>query len=267
MKIFESLDYREFLSKNLAEMPRRGFGQLAKIADHLDISPSIVTLVLQGQKDFTLEQASDLADYLGLNDLESEYLLVLINFKRAGKESLRIRYRRQIDKLREQAKNLKELIPPDKELTPEAKAIFYSHWYFSAIRMLTGLGEAQSLETLSRRLRLPKNKIREALNFLVAQGLCLEKDGVYKIGPKSTHVGADSMHVTRHHANWRQKAITQLDSHKEDELFFTSPVTVSREDIPRVRALLVEAIEKSFKIIDPSDSQETACLNIDWFRF
>ena len=62
MRVLDYSDYRKFLREYLKNLPNRGHGQLARIAQALDIHPSIVTLVVKEKKDFTLEQASDLAE-------------------------------------------------------------------------------------------------------------------------------------------------------------------------------------------------------------
>ena len=267
MKIFDYDHYRHFLQAWLAQLPNQGHGQLVKIANSLDIHPSVVTLVLQGKKDFNLEQASDLATHLELSDLESEYLFVLVNQARAGRDGLRKRLQRQAQKIRAQASTLKDLLPPQKELSEEAKSVFYSQWYYSAIRILSSVEQYQSAEALARRLELPRAKVKDILDFLVRHGLCEERDGKFIMGPQSTHLGASSPLVTRHHANWRERSIFQLEKMREDELFFTSPISIATKDLQRVRKILVAAIEDAFKVIDPSPCEEVACLNIDLFRF
>ena len=266
MRIFDFQNYREFLNATIRAQPNRGYGQAAKIAKSLQVNPSIVTLVLKGEKDLTLEQAGDFADYLGLSELETDYFLALVCHARAGKEGLKRKYQKQLEKLRAQSKDLKARMPAKKEMSEESAAIFYSHWYYSAIRMLSSLDGFHTPDQIAKRLQLPSKKVRHALDFLVRVGLCTEKNGRYDIGPQSTHLAADAAMITRHHVNWRERAIQAADHMKDDELFFTSPVTIAAKDIGKVRAVLVAAIEDAFKIVDPSPSEEALCLNLDWFR-
>lgn len=267
MKVFEYADYREFLVQTLQRMPRKGYGQLAKIAQALDINPSVVTLVMKGEKHFTLEQAADLAAFLELSELETEFLLALVGHARAGKKNLKAALERKMEKLKAQAESLKDRLPPKAELTEEAKAVFYSHWYYSALRMLSAIDGKQTPEEMARHLGLPKQKARAALDFLLRHGLCVEEGGKIRVGAQSTHLGEKHPLVSRHHANWRERAITSLDRQGEHELFFTSPATIGKSDIPKVRKILMDAIEEAFKVIDPSPCEEALCLNIDWFRF
>ena len=42
-------------------------------------------------------------------------------------------------------------------------------------------------------------------------------------------------------------------------------MTLSRKDIPKVRELLLDAIEKIATRVQASPSEELMCLNLDWF--
>lgn len=266
MKVFDYTDYRKFLEDSLKAMPRGGYGQLAKIAQALDINPSVVTLVMKGEKHFTLEQAADLASFLELTELETECLLSLVGLARAGKENLKTALKRRLAKLKAQAESLKDRMPAKSEMTEEAKAIFYSSWHYSALRMLSAIEETQSVDAMARKLGLPKAKVKRAVEFLVAHGLCAEKNGNIQVGPQSTHLGEGHELVARHHANWRERAISSLDKAGEGEFFFTSPVTIGKGDIPKVRKILMAAVEEAFKVIEPSPCEEALCFNVDWFR-
>jgi hypothetical protein len=86
------------------------------------------------------------------------------------------------------------------------------------------------------------------------------------MGPQSTHLGTESPLISRHHQNWRLKTIERASNISQNELLFTSPVSISKNDIPKVKKILMNAVEDCFKIIDPSACEELACLNIDWFK-
>jgi uncharacterized protein (TIGR02147 family) len=264
--IFEFDEYRRFIAAHLKALPNEGYGQLAKIARAISLNPSTLTLVLQGEKDFTLDQANDFCEYLGMAELETEAFILLVLLARAGKPNLKSRLLKQIQALRKKSNELKNRLPPKAELTEEAKSIFYSQWYYSGIRVLTSISEYRSVENISQRLRLPKSTVKQALDFLLRIGLCKEKAGKAQIGPLSTHLGADSPLVSRHHQNWRLKAIEKSDQISTNELMFTSPISIARGDIPRVKKILMAAVEECFKVIDSTTPEELVCLNIDWFK-
>ncbi len=264
--LFESDDYRSYLHQYLESLPSQGYGQLAKIARALSLNPSTITLVLQGQKDFTSEQANDLCEYLEMTDLESDYFMTLVSLSRAGKPNLQARLQKQLSKIRERSKEVRSRIPEQVELDDDAKAAFYSQWYFSGVRLLTSIDQTHSPEAIAQRLQLPRSTVKRVLEFLVSTGLCVEKNGEFHLGPQSTHLGPESPHLSRHHQNWRLKSIEKSDRISKNELMFTCPASISKADFPEVRKVLMNTIEDCFKIIKPSPCEELACLNIDWFK-
>jgi uncharacterized protein (TIGR02147 family) len=264
--LFEYDDYRKYIEDFLSNLPNQGHGRPAKIARAISLNPSTFTLVLQGQKDFTLEQANDLCEHLQMTEFETEYFLNLVILSRAGKTNLRNRVNKQLLSLRKRSKELKNRIPPQAELSEEAKAVFYSQWYYTGIWVLTSVDGFNTAEKISERLGIARATVKRVLDFLLSTGLCINEDGNYRMGPQSTHLGSESPLVGRHHQNWRLKAIEKADQLNPEEFLFTSPVSISKAAIPEVKKILIQAVESCFKIIDPAACEELACLNIDWFK-
>jgi len=57
-----------------------------------------------------------------------------------------------------------------------------------------------------------------------------------------------------------------MDSREETELFFTSPMSLAKKDIEKIREVLAKAIQSSLEICKNSPAEEVVCLNIDFFR-
>lgn len=266
MNIFEFNNYHLYLKNYLKSQPNDGYGVNIKIAKALNINPSIVSQVLAGKMDFTLEQGNDLAEYLGLSELESEYLFNLIVLSRSGKANLKERIERRLSDLKRKSQELSQRMPAQGKLNDSDQAVFYSQWYYSGARIATSIKDYQTIDALSEFLDLPRATVRRVVEFLVATGLCIQDGEKIKMGPQSTHLSSNSPLVARHHANWRQIAIERMPHTKSDELFFTSPFSITEENIAEIRTVLVRAIDDSFEIIDPSPEEKLACLNIDLFR-
>ena len=63
------------------------------------------------------------------------------------------------------------------------------------------------------------------------------------------------------------KALARHENIGEDELIYSCPVSVKKEDLGQIRELLTATIEQFLKRVVASDPPEIlACLNIDWFR-
>ena len=266
--LFEYLDYKAFLKDWIQAQPRNGRGQLLKIAKQLAISSVSVSHIFSGPRHLSAEQALDLSEHLGLSELETEFFSLLVDHARAATVKLRSRIAKKIEVQRAKAQDLKSRVAQDQELDESARAIFYSSWFYSGVRILTSIARFDSEGAIAERLSLSTGQVREILRFLTQYGLCREEEGRYSIGPKKTHLGSDSPLVTRHHANWRLKAIENMRAKdiEKEELFYTGPMTLSREDMLKVRKELVDVVDRAIKIVGPSPSEEMACLNIDWFK-
>jgi uncharacterized protein (TIGR02147 family) len=263
MDIFSTRDYRKFLASRLEALPRKGYGQAGRLAAHLRVSNTLVSQVLHGHKHLTTDQAFAAAEFLVLHELETRYFLGLVQWERAGNAAFRRHLDRELAELREQSRKVEHRLTHEAVLSEEQKAEFYSEWYFSAIRMLTSIPGQDTPDAIQRAFALPPKVVQRALRFLAGAGLVVEGKGHYRIGPRSTHVGADSRWVKLHHRNWRNQAV-----HDESggALHYTSPMTLSRTDAEKVREKLLRIIEEVGKTVDDSPSEELHCFNLDWFK-
>lgn len=267
MTIFTYDDYRDYLKEYFNSLPAKGYGKLAEVADFCSMNPATLSLVMRKDRDFTLDQAHDVCRYLGLSDLEIEYFLVSVQFQRSGRPPLRARLKDKLLEIRSKSQDVKERLAKAKVLDENTKSKFYSQWYYSAIRIATSIPQYNHVDLLSERLQIPRHLAQKAIDFLLEHGLIQMTDKGLQSGVQSTHLGADSPLVSRHHTNWRMKTIEKMDLIKSDEFHFTSPVSIATKDMPRVREIWIKAVEEAFKVIDVSPEEELACINIDWFRF
>ena len=176
VSIIDHSNYRTFIRKKFLEMPKKGYGQANKLALFLEVHTTLVSQVLKGSKTFTLEQGALTCDFLALTDLETEYFLLLVQLDRAGNESLRKFFKKQLQGLKEKTSELVNRLQSKKKLSEEKRAVFYSDWTYSAIRQLTAIKGFQSIDLLASYLDLPKKRTREIIDFLLAVGLCLEEN-------------------------------------------------------------------------------------------
>ncbi len=266
MRIFEFTDYKDYVRRRIRSLPSQGRGELSRIARHLGIHSTMITHILKGEAHFSLEQALGLADYLALTSLETEFLVALVQWERAGDKRARAFCEAKIDQLKSQALNLGTRISAKNELDEEDRATYYSSWIYSYLRLLTSIERFQAFDALVKELRLPPKRVREVLDFLTSRGLCKEEGGKIQYVGLTTYAEASSLLATRQHLNWRQKTQEKFESLRPQDLVFTYPTTISEEDFKRIREKLVQFIEEFRKTTEPSPSQGLYCLNIDWIR-
>lgn len=247
-------------------MPKKGHGQLKKLAEFLGVHTTFVSQVFNGEKTLSAEQGMGVAEFLGLGELETHYFIKLIQIEKAGTEKLKKLILLEAKAIKEQAQRISSRLVVNEVLPDEEKAIFYSAWYYSAIRLLVGIEGHQDPAVIASHLNLPRKTVSDVLNFLLGAGLLVREDSLLKVGPSKTHLEPESPFIRLHHLNWRNRALLNLERVDTEKLHYSSPMTLGKKDVPLVRARLVQLIEDVGKIIGPSPNEELMCLNIDWFR-
>lgn len=266
MNIFRYVDYKEATLELLKLRPKNGRGELTRLAKWLGVNATLVSQVLRGPKDFTPEQAFATTEYLGLSPAETEYFLLLAQSSRAGSRSLRQHYKQKIDSFRAGSPQLANRLTVDRVLSEEERARFYSSWLYSAVRLFTSVGDGQTARSVSERFRVSTARAQSILRFLSDCGLCVESNGIFRVGPLQTHLEFGSPFLAQHLNNWRMKAVQHTERTSEEELQFSACVSVSREDFIRIGDQLTEVVRKTAASVKDSPAEEIVCFNIDWIR-
>ncbi len=258
--------YQDFLQARFELMPQKGYGQQRRLALALGMHTSHLSQVMGGLKNFTEEQAAGVAEYLGLNMRESEFFLLLVQRERAGTTALKKILERRLQELRKESQEVKSRVPNSSvELDEGQRALFYSHWHYSAIRLLSSV-PGMDIESLADRLGVSRSRVQRVLEFLLETGLCRrDEKGSLGMGTANTHIEASSPLVTRHHGNWRLRALEVMESQNPKNLHFTSPLVCSREDFERIRRMCLDHISQVAKVVGDSPSEELYCLQMDVF--
>lgn len=260
-------DYKEYIRAAIAAAPRKGHGQLSRMAEAAQIHKTTLSQILHGNKDLSPEQALRVAQFLSLNSSDTEYFVLLVLLARAGSADLQTMYRRQIESKRKERLSLANRVTRDRELGEEERAIYYSNWIYSAARNLTAVPGFRRRTELARRLSIEPNYADEVITFLLRTGLCVEKTGELLPGPQMTHLPADSPIVSRHHGNWRVKAMERHPQlNRTRELAYTAPMTLSEADALKVRAMLADLVQRTDEVVGPSPSEKLYCMCLDWFE-
>lgn len=269
MNIFHYEDYRHYLKDMIVQKPQQGRGEISRIARHLNVHSTLISLILSGKRDLSQEQAFDLCQYLELSELETEFFFQLLQLQRAGSERLRTYMKKKIVLAQQENSKLASRVKDAKILKDPDKATFYSSWLYSAIRMYCSTQkQGRSLDEITDRFQVSRTQALEILQFLL-KTLLLEEDpskpGFYKMGPQKTYVPFGSPFLVRHHLNWRIQSLQKADHMDANEMMVTAPISISKKDFARVRDLMTELLEKTSKIVKDSEAEEIACMNLDLF--
>ncbi len=266
MEFYRYEDYRELLQDWLKSQPKAGRGIAQRLAEHLRVSTVLVSQVLNGSRSLQPEYAYGLAQFMGLTPNETEYFLLLVQYENAGTAEYKAHLKKRIESSQTSALQVKNRVTKDIQLSEEAKAKFYSHWLYSAVRLLTDIPDLQTPRALAKALNLDGARVSEILEFLVEQKLCLQESGKYKMAVRSTHLENGSPWIYSRQLQWRQKGLQEMEKAGQNSLFYTGPMVLSEKDKVWVREQLIQIIRTVTERVRNSPSESLMCLNLDWFE-
>ena len=266
MNIFRTTNYRTFLKEKILNMPKAGRGINAKLATYLGVQSVVISQVLSGQKDFTEEHSLKVAQFFSFTPLETDTFLLLVKIERAGTEELRSYYKTKLHEKQKQGLEVNSKFDKHYVLSDEDKAIFYSNWYYCAVCLMTTIQDFHTPEKIAQHLGLSKDLMSKILNFLLSRGLLIKEGAILKFGPTSTYIPSDSLFINNHRRNWRLKALEHLSDPKEESLYLSSVVTLSKDDAKKIQDLLQITYKTLSNTVRESTGESLFCLNIDWFQ-
>lgn len=265
MDVFQYSDYRKFLQDWLLKAKKEKKTSASQLAEVIRVHPTFLSQVLLGKKDLASDHWIGLCDYFDLTEIEKDYLNFVYLKNRAGTPTSKKFYQRKMDEILKKRLHLKERLKDHRELSDSERAIFYSSWIYSAIRLFCSVGKGQSLLNIADKFNIKKDKAEQIVEFLIQTGLCKIERDLIQMGDQHIHVSADSPFVSKHHINWRVLGIQSLDRAQTDELHFTGPMSVSKKDFLVIREKIVKLIQENIEIIKESDAEDVASLTIDFF--
>ncbi len=267
MTVFDFKSYKEFINKWREKQPNKGHGQFVKFAEALGISTVLVTQIFNGAKNLSLEHAILLADFLGLTQLEKDYFLLLVNYERAGSHKLQEYFHAEILKTQKKRKeSLENVVAKDVVISEADKAVFYSNWMYSAIRLQTSIDGYQTVDSLADQFKISKEEIVKMLDVLLRMNLVIQTENGYRMGPARTHLEADSPFVKQRQISWRVKAFSKMDQVSKTQMFYTAPMSISEEMYDELKKGITNLIADLNSKITKTKPQKLACLNIDLFE-
>lgn len=264
--IYEYSDYKSYLKDKIQSLPSKGRGVKLKMAEHLHCQNTYVSLVLNSEAHFSLEQGARLNSFFEHTQYEARFFLLLLHQARAGSEELRKYYQEEIRDVVIRNSDLKKRTHVKNSLREKDQDVYYSSWIYSAIHILVTIKEFQTAPQIARRLNLSKDKTMEVLNFLIGCGILIKEGSTYSTGLTQIHLSKDSPHIQKHHTNWRIRAIHSIDLNDPSDLHFSNVISMSEKDIVKVREIFINAIADARSIIKDSPEEKLHSICVDFFE-
>lgn len=263
--VYDYRDYRRFLTESLGGKGRRT-GQRGALARALGCQTAFLSQVLNGVANLTLEQAFKVNSHLGHDPQAAEFFLLLVQKERSGSVELKAYFQEKLAALLAKRSDIKSRIVKNKAISDADLAFYYSHWYVSAIHVALSIANLQTAVELAAYFKLDDGVVRQTLEFLVSTGLAIETRGRYTIGPSHVHLPNESPFIKQLHANWRLRALQSMEHRRDEDLHYSVTYSLSREDATKVRAQILDMIEKNMNVVRPSKEEVLFCNSIDFFE-
>ncbi|RYZ79309.1 MAG: TIGR02147 family protein, partial [Proteobacteria bacterium] len=250
--IYEFKSYVDYLLESFGDKSERR-GLKSKAAQYIGVHSTLISQVLHGKLSLNLEQAEKLNHFLGHNEEESHFFLLLVQKARAGTKDLENYFQNQLNQILKNRHVIKKRVGRTDSIAGEDELRYYSNWQFAAVHVAISIPELNNPVAISNQLDIPINQVRAILDFLTKTGLAVSK-GLqnFEIGPKHIHLSSESSQVRSHHMNWRMRALKSLDKESKSNLHYSSAVSLSRADTEKIKELLIQNLKSMNKVIQGS---------------
>lgn len=265
MKIWEFTNYKEYLAHRLgAEGSRTGLRK--KLAAAIPVHTTFVSQVLKNRSEFSLEQAEAINSFLEHTENEGEYFILLILKERSGNIKLKNRFEKKIQLMRDERLNIKNRLDSANSISEKDKERFYSSSIYGAIHVLTSIPQFQTIDALSEATKLSKGKVRDIIDFMIRIGVLVEIDNKIVSGKNHVHLGNDSELILKHHSNWRQHTISNLQFLDREDLHYSACLSLSTADVFKIKESILGNLKSNIDIISKSNEETAYVLCFDFYK-
>ncbi|MDA8793839.1 DUF4423 domain-containing protein, partial [Bacteriovoracaceae bacterium] len=245
--IFDYDSYRVYLTEIFNRKGNRGIR--TRLAEYLNCQAGFISQVLSGGKvHFSLEHIEKIATFLEFSYDEKKFFITLYLFEKSGSVDLENYFKLEVEELRRQFQDIgKKIKTRNKELNDYQKSVYYSHWGYITIHMLVSLEDCNTIRRIQQRTKLNESFVLEILNFLLDCQLIEKTNNRFIIGPTRIHLSKSSPLLKLLHTNMRQLAVNKMDHQAEENLHYSSVLVFGKDDIEKVRHLILNFIAEKEK--------------------
>lgn len=266
ISVFDYEAYKKFMIDLIDSKPNAGRGVRRLLGEAIGCQVAYVSHVLAGDKNFSPEQLEAAARFFALRDDETDHLMLLGEFARAGTPSLRKMLAKKISQKQSEYREIKKRIKISKSISQADQATYYSSWHYQAITSILTIPECRTVDAISRRLKIPTEKVNSVLSFLLDKGLVKETSKGYEPTETQIHLPRTSPLIGKLHSNWRVRTLASFDDMRPADYHYSGVVTLAEKDYDTVKEILTKALSQAADVIRPSKEETICVLAMDFFE-
>lgn len=265
MRIWEFLDYREYLDQKLGSEGSRT-GLRKKLAEAIPVHTTFVSQVLKGRNEFSLEQAEAINTFLEHTDDEGEYFIFLLLKGRSENPKLKSRFEKKIQSMRDQRLSIKTRLNAKDEINAKDREKFYSSSIYGAIHVLCSIPKYQNMNSICEITRLSKKRVSEIIDFMLRLGILKQEKEKIISQNNHIHLGNDSDLILKHHANWRLHTLSHLQFVDKNDLHYSACLSLSKDDAFKIKESILQNLKNNVDVISKSKEEEAYVMSIDFYN-
>lgn len=238
LSVYRYHDYRRYFEDLLRINISSGL-TLRKLAHDLKISPSYLSQVISGKKDFSADIIKNFKKVLRLDKNEMQHLLELLSFSRSENQKQKIEIYDKIVKDKKYQKNN----PNESEVYS-----YLSHWYFVAIKEFLSIeSNVNNVNALKENFiyKIKSSEVRRAIKFLVNEKFIqINEDSTITILKQQVDCYSDvyRLSLSSFHKQMFNLAIEAIHLTARDErLILGNTVSLSEEGCVKVKEVIENA--------------------------
>ena len=265
MKVTEFIDYKMYLKKVFEEkMEKNSSYSLRSFADRLELSPSHLSRVLNGQKKLSAISAMKISKRLKHCSKEQNHFADLVQLEKLPEGEFKLELLEKISK--NCSAGYKRILSIE-----QFKVI--SQWYHFAILALTKTkGFKSSPQWIAKRLGITAYDAKFAIDRLLELGLLKIADNNDNIcavdnGNISTTEDISSMAIRENHKQNIRKSLLALEKQNVNERVFNNCiVAIKKKNLPRIRKEIMKVFDNLNETIDTDKGEELYQFNLQFFK-
>ena len=266
MTVFEAKTHLNYLKHWISHQPRKGYGLKSKLAQVIGTQTGFVTQVFQGSANFSLEQGILMTEWMGMNEEESHFFLLLLQKDRAGSHTLKTHFQKQLENIRNQREDLSRRLKTKSAPSALDQATYFSSWVYAYLHVLLTCQPHTRLEEAADTLGVEPSEAKPYMDFLEQAGLARLTNKGYSTGEARWHIGSNSPHLLKHHLNWNLRAIQAVEKSLKKGMHYSSVVSLSEEDHLKAKDIFVKAVKEFKEIVKDSEGEKVYGFTLNLFE-
>lgn len=225
---------------------------------------SYLSQAMAGKVHLTPDHIHGIARFMRLSGPESEYLMLLLQMKRAASIELRDHLQKKIKQLRDEEFRVEKKIKAKDKISDRDLQSYYSDWRFQAVHMYLTVPRYQRIGAIAEKLSLPELQVRRIVESLTTMGLARRKGDLWLAELKDMHLPAQSPLMTSYQLQWKMRSL-QDSQENTTGVHYLATFSISKSDIEKLKGMAMEFISNSRKLAAASAEEEVAHLSLSSF--